>query len=493
VRLDPIYGQRFPERFGRHSLPSSAPFILALCACLLSLSFCGEGVCEGSSRAPNVVLIFVDDQGYGDVNCFVPTKYPQPNLDRMAKEGMRFTDFYVNCAVCSGSRTALMTGCHYQRLSMAAVLFPRSNAGLHPDEVTIADMLKKEGYATGCFGKWHLGHLHPCLPTDQGFDEYFGIPYSNDMWIDPKAKLADDIQLFDGETIESIRSGKYQRNESPLMRGDEVIEFPVDQSTITRRYTEEAVRFIRENKDRPLFVYLPHTQPHLPLYVGEAFKGKSKLGKFADIMMEIDWSVGQILRVLKEEGIDDKTLVIFTTDNGTRSGSSGPLRGAKARMYEGGIRVPTLMRWPQAIPAGKTCSEPAATMDILPTLARLTGAQLPQRKIDGKDIAPLMRGEEGAKSPHEHLVWLHGGGAVRSGQWKFYPWPEGGDRRGKKKPKPKPEAPKVQLYDLSQDLGETTNVAGSHPEVVARLTAAYQELAADIKQNRRPTASLKRD
>jgi len=457
------------------------------------LLFVLPAFCHAASK-PNIVLIFTDDQGYGDVNCFVPTKYAQPNLDRMAKQGMRFTDFYVNCAVCSGSRTALMTGCHYQRVSMAAVLFPRSNAGLHPQEVTIADMLKQQGYATGCFGKWHLGHMHPCLPSDQGFDEYFGIPYSNDMWIDDKAKLASNIKLNGGATEKSIRSGKYKRNESPLVQGDEVIEFPVDQSTITRRYTEEAVRFIKKNKDKPFFAYLPSTQPHLPLYVGKAFAGKSKLNKFADIMMEIDWSVGEVLKTLKEEGIDDNTLVIFTTDNGTRSGSSGPLRGAKAQMYEGGIRVPTIMRWPGNIPAGATCAEHVSTLDILPTIAGLTGAKLPQQKIDGKDIAPLMQGQPGAKSPHQHLVWLHGGGAVRSGKWKFYPWPEGRGRRGKKNQQPAPAAnrPKVQLYDLSADLGEKTNVAAENPQVVAKLMAAYQQLADDIKQNKRPTAKLVR-
>ncbi|MCG8583334.1 MAG: sulfatase [Pirellulales bacterium] len=448
-----------------------------------------------AAEKPNVVLIFTDDQGYGDVNAMVPTKYPQPNLDRMAKEGMVFTDFYVNCAVCSGSRTALMTGCHYQRLSMAAVLFPRSSAGLHPNEVTIADMLKGAGYATGCFGKWHLGHLHPCLPTDQGFDEYYGIPYSNDMWIDSKAPLAADIKLNGGATIESIRSGKYKRNESPVLRNDKIVEFPIDQAEVTRQYTEEAVRFIKENKDKPFFVYLPHTQPHLPLYVGKKFDGKSGISKFADIMMEIDWSVGEILKVLKEEGIDDNTLVIFTTDNGTRMGTSGPLRGRKAQMYEGGIRVPTLMRWPKAIPAGKRCSELAATIDILPTLAGLAGAKLPERKIDGKDIAPLMRGEAGAKSPHEHLAWLHGGGAVRSGKWKFYPRPDSPKRRRKKQnPPPKPaKGPKVQLYDLSTDLGETKNVAEAHPEVVAKLAAVHKALAEDIKENKRPTAKLVRE
>ncbi len=447
-------------------------------------------ICHAASK-PNIVLIFTDDQGYGDVNCIVPTKYPQPNLDQMAKEGMKFTDFYVNCAVCSGSRTALMTGCHYQRLSMAAVLFPRSNAGLHPQELTIADMLKKQGYATGCFGKWHLGHMHPCLPSDQGFDEYFGIPYSNDMWIDAKAKLAKDIKLNGKATIESIRSGKYTRNESPLVQGDEVIEFPVDQSTITRRYTEEAVKFIKKNKDKPFFAYLPSTQPHLPLYVGKAFEGKSGISKFASIMMEIDWSVGEVLKTLKEEGIDDNTLVIFTTDNGTRSGSSGPLRGRKAQMYEGGIRVPTIMRWPGKVPAGTTCSEIASTLDILPTIAKLTGADLPERKIDGKNISPLLHGE--TKTVHEQLVWLHGGGAVRSGKWKFYPWPEGRGRRGKNQQQAPVKGPKIQLYDLSTDLGEKTNVAEDNPEVVAKLMAAYKELSEDIKKNKRPTAPLIRD
>ena len=442
---------------------------------------------------PNIVLIFTDDQGYGDVGCY-GSKLETPNLDRIAKEGIRFTDFYVNCAVCSGSRTALLTGCHYQRLSMGAVLFPRSKAGLHPDEVTLAEVLKTRGYATACVGKWHLGHLPPCLPTRQGFDTYFGVPYSNDMSIDPANALAKDVKLNRDVTIEKIRAGKPTRNWVPLMRDEEIIEYPVDQATLTRRYTEETIRFMKDHKDGPFFVYLPHTMPHRPLFASEAFKGKSGHGIFGDVIAEIDWSTGKILDALKELGIDDRTLLIFTTDNGTASGSSGPLRAKKGSVYEGGIRVPCMMRWPGKIPAGAVCREVAATMDLLPTLAGLTGAKLPERKIDGMDIWPLIAGKEGAKSPRDATVWAHGGGAVRSGKWKFYPWPEGRGRRKKKgeKAAAKPSGPKVQLYDLSNDLGEKTNVAGEHLEVVERLRAAHAELVADLKKNKRPTAKLER-
>jgi len=448
-----------------------------------------------AERPPNVILIFTDDQGYGDIGCYGAKGFKTPNLDRMAKEGMRFTDFYVNCPVCSGSRTALMTGCHYQRLSMAAVLFPRSSKGLHPDETTVAEVLKSQGYATACIGKWHLGHLPPCLPTNQGFDHYYGVPYSNDMWIDKANKLSSDIKLREGVTVADIKAGKTKRNDVPLMRGDEVIEYPADQDTLTRRYTEEAVAFIEKNKDRPFFIYLPHTQPHLPLHVHPEFAGRTK-SKFGDIMEEIDWSVGEVLEALKKHGIDDKTLVIFTTDNGTRMGSSGPLRARKASPYEGGVRVPCIMRWPGQIPAGKECSEIAATMDILPTLARLTGGKLPERKIDGKNIWPLMAGEPGAKSPHEHYCLAHAGGSVRSGKWKFYPWREGGGRRrGNKNKKPDPAAakkPAVQLYDLSTDLGETKNVAEDHPEVVERLTKVFDEFKQELNKNKRPTADMRK-
>lgn len=456
------------------------------CACLMALS---ANVADAAQK-PNVILIFIDDLGYGDVG-FNGAKGPKtPNLDRMAAEGMKFTDFYVGCAVCSGSRTALLTGCHYQRLSMAPVLFPNSKQGLHPDEVTVAEMLKTVGYKTACVGKWHLGHLPPCLPTQQGFDTYYGIPYSNDMWLDPANTLSPDIELRAGLTVEEVRAGHRKRNSVPLMRGEEIVEYPADQSTLTKRYTEESIRFIEENKEGPFFLYLPHTMVHLPLAASPEFKGRT--GRLIwDAIEEVDWSVGEILKTVKQLGIDENTLVIFTSDNGAAVGSSKPLRAKKASVYDGGIREPTVMWWPGSIPAKSVCSEVAATIDIMPTLAGLSGADLPGRKIDGHDIWPLMSGKQGAKSPHDAYVLMHGPGTVRSGKWKFYPWPErksGRDAPAGRKASTLP----TQLYDLTADIGETKNLAGEHPGVVAELQALYEKHVAEIKAHRRPTASLQR-
>lgn len=443
-----------------------------------------------AASKPNVVLIFIDDMGYGDVE-FNGAKGPKtPYLNKMAKEGMRFDDFYVGCAVCSGSRTALMTGCHYQRLSMAPVLFPNSNAGLHPDEVTIADMLKDAGYQTACIGKWHLGHTPPCLPTYQGFDSYYGIPYSNDMWIDPANTLADDIVLREGLTRADLEAGHKKRNWVPLMRGEEVIEYPVDQDTVTKRYTEEAIRIIKNRNDKPFFIYMPHTMVHLPLAASKDFKGKTER-LIWDAIQEVDWSVGQILKTLKDQGIAEDTLVMFTSDNGAAVGSSLPFRAKKGSVYDGGIREPTVMWWPGKIPAGTVCEEITASIDVLPTLAKLCGGELPKNKIDGHDIWPLMSGQQGAKSPHEHYVLMHGPGTVRSGKWKFYPWKENSIKRWEKQVK-NPSPDPVQLYDTDADIAETTNVASKHPDVVAKLQKIYDTHVAEIKANKRPTAPLQR-
>ncbi len=451
----------------------------------------GFAVSVPAEAKPNVILIFIDDMGYGDVGFNGGTLAKTPHLDRMAKEGMRFDDFYVGCAVCSGSRTALLTGCHYQRLSMRAVLFPNSKQGLHPDEVTIADMLKDAGYATACVGKWHLGHLPPCLPTHQGFDSYYGIPYSNDMWIDPANKLAKDIVLRVGMTLEEAEKGE-KKNRVPLMRGEEVVEYPADQSTLTKRYTEESIQFINANKEKPFFLYLPHTMVHLPLAVSEAFDNKEKK-LIHNAIEEVDWSVGEILKAVREAGIAEKTLVIFTSDNGAAVGTSKPLRAKKGSVYDGGIREPTVMWGPGKIPAGKVCREVAATIDLLPTLAGLCGGKLPEKKIDGHDIWPLMSGKEGAKSPHEAYALMHGPGAVRSGKWKFYPWQEGKGRRRKREPVVEnPSKHPVQLYDTVADIGETKNLAVDNPEVVKRLQAAYDKHVAEIKANKRPTAEMVR-
>lgn len=441
------------------------------------------------SPRPNVVLIFIDDMGYGDVGFNGATVPKTPNLDQMAAEGMKFTDFYVGCAVCSGSRTALLTGCHYQRLSMAAVLFPNSQKGLHPDEVTIADMLKATGYRTACVGKWHLGHLPPCLPTNQGFDSYWGIPYSNDMWIDPANKLAKDIVIRDGLTLADLKAGHKAKNVVPILRDDEVAEYPADQSTITKRYTEEAIRFITKKKEEPFFLYLPHTMVHVPLAVSKAFDNPDQK-LITNAIEEVDWSVGEILKTLRDTGNAEETLVIFTSDNGAAVGSSLPLRARKGSVYDGGIREPTVMWWPGKIPAGAVCSEVAASIDVLPTLAGLSGGALPERKIDGKDIWPLMSGEEGAKSPHEVYALMHGPGTVRSGKWKFYPWQEGTGKRGRDSSKGEPSKEPVQLYDTVADIGETKNLAAANPDVVKRLQAAYDTHVAEIKANQRPAAEM---
>ncbi len=441
-------------------------------------------------RKPNVVIIFIDDMGYGDVGFNGATGPKTPNLDNMADEGMVFSDFYVGCAVCSGSRTALLTGAHYQRLSMNAVLFPQSSHGLHPSEQTIADMLKAEGYATACVGKWHLGHLPPCLPTYQGFESYYGVPYSNDMWIDPANQLSANLTLREGLTREEVEAGHKKRNWVPLMRGEEVIEYPANQKTLTKRYTEESIKFIKQNKDSPFFLYLPHTMVHLPLAVSQAFENRTDR-LIWDAIEEVDWSVGEVLKSLKSLRIDHNTLVIFTSDNGAAVGTSLPLRAKKGSVYDGGIREPTVMWWPGRIPAGKICGEVAATIDLLPTLAKLCGGKLSGRKIDGKDIWPLMSGQSTAKSPHENYVLMHGPGAVRSGKWKFYPWQEGrGGKRHDRAKNPSPDP--VQLYDTQADIGETKNLASKHPAIVRRMQAAYDAHVSEIRASKRPNQEMKR-
>lgn len=441
---------------------------------------------------PNIILIFADDLGYADVGCYGAKAFKTPNLDRMAKEGVRFTSFYTGCAVCSGSRAAILTGRHYQRVGVPPVMFPGNKNGLNPNEITVARLLQKLGYVTGIIGKWHLGHLPTFLPTRHGFNSYYGIPYSNDMAIDPvNAKFAKDAVFREGKTEEKVRAEEPIKGKAPLMRGEEVIEYPVDQSTLTKRYTEEARKFIQANKEKPFFLYMPHTMPHVPLYVSADFKGRTKT-LFGDVMEELDWSVGEILKSVKDAGIEQKTLILFTSDNGAHQGSALPLRGKKATMYEGGFRVPCIARWPGKIPGGIETDEVAATVDLLPTFARLAGTSAPDdRPIDGKDIRPLLLGEKNAKSPHEHYLFPHNQGALRSGHWKFYPWPEGGDKKKKDKDKVDPPKKGVQLYDLAKDISETKNVAAEHPQVVERLQAVYQKMTEELKKGKLPGAKEK--
>jgi arylsulfatase A len=441
---------------------------------------------ETASKAPkpNIVIIFTDDQGYQDAGCYGSPDIETPNLDRMAAEGMRFTDFYSASPVCTPSRAALLTGCYPQRVSLPNVLFPQSRTGLNPDEVTIAEMLKEQGYATACYGKWHLGHHPEFLPTRHGFDDYFGLPYSNDM-VPPKPNNPNypDLPLIDGETMVAANP---------------------DQRMLTTWYTERAVKFIEENKNRPFFVYLPHSMPHIPLFVSEKFEGRSKRGLYGDVIMEIDWSVGQILDTLDRLGIDENTLVIFSSDNGPwlvfgdHGGSALPLREGKQTTFDGGQRVPGLMRWPGHIPAGSECREMCGIIDLLPTLAALAGGAAPaDRTIDGKDIRPLIEGRPGAKSPHEALYFYQGDElqAVRSGPWKLHlphqyvtiETPGSGGRPGKNRMAPIGR----ELFNLDKDIGEEHDVAGEFPDIADRLEALAKAFDAEIKAHARPVGQLR--
>ena len=430
-----------------------------------------------AQRLPNIVIIFIDDMGYADIEPFGAKGYQTPNLNRMAKEGTRFTSFYVAQGVCSASRTALLTGCYPNRIGIHGALGPNARHGISDNEVIIAQMLKPKGYATAIYGKWHLGHHPQFLPTRHGFDEYFGLPYSNDMWPNhPEAKPGTYPPL-------------------PLIENDKVVQLMPDQAQLTRQYTEHAVSFIERNKDKPFFLYVPHTMVHVPLFVGAKFKGSAKTGLYGDVVQEVDWSVGEILGTLKKHKLDNNTLVIFTSDNGPwlsygeHAGSSGPLREGKGTAWEGGVRVPFIARWPGKIPAGRTTREPAMTIDLLPTIAKLVGAELPRHKIDGLDIWPLLAGEANAKNPHEAYFFYYNTNelqAVRSGKWKLI-LPHTYRTLGQQ-PKAKDSIPVkytnvkagLELYDLESDVGEKHNVAAQHPDVVKRLEALAEQAREDM-------------
>ena len=428
----------------------------------LLLTFCNQSAIRAADK-PNFIVIFCDDLGYSDIGCFGSKLHRTPNIDSMASEGTKFTSFYVTSGVCSPSRSSLMTGCYPRRVNLHQdhtgqwVLFPRGKRGSNPEEITIAEVLQQAGYATGIVGKWHLGDQPTFLPTRQGFDYYFGIPYSNDMGHDSRPK-------------------PYRYPPLPLMRNEEVIEREPDQRQITQRYTQEAIQFIKDHQDQPFFLYLPHTMPHWPQYASEQFEGKSKNGKWGDAVEEIDWSTGVILQTLQNLHLDKNTLVIFTSDNGgaTRHGAHNePLKGGKGSTFEGGQRVCNVMRWPGRIPAGKECSEMVSSMDLLPTFAALAGVTAPSNVvIDGKDIGSLIQGDPDAKSPHEAFYYYFRDTleCVRSEQWKLrVAQVRGGDKM---------ELP--QLYDLETDIEESINLADQHPEIVQKLlrlaTTARQEL-----------------
>ncbi len=409
------------------------------------------------AERPNFVIIFADDLGYGDLGCYGHPSIRTPNLDRMAAEGMKFTDFYVAAPVCTPSRAALLTGrlaarsgmCHDTR----RVLFHYSAGGLPSEEITIAEGLKTKGYATAAVGKWHLGHLPQYLPTKQGFDSYFGIPYSNDM--------------------DKVASG----NNVPLMRNEEIVERPAVQSTLTKRYTEEAVKFIKSSQSKPFFLYLAHTMPHVPLHVSDDFRGKSPRGLYGDVVEELDWSVGQVLGALRESGLDKKTLVVFTSDNGPwlimkeNGGSAGLLREGKGSTWEGGMREPCITWWPGKVAAGSVARDLSCTMDLFNTFLTLAGAEIPKdRPIDGVDLSPVLLGT--GSGLRKVMVYYRDTSvyAIRKGNWKAHVV----TRSAYGKDAPEKHDPPL-LYDLGHDPSEQFDVAAKHPDVVADL---LREIAA---------------
>ncbi len=432
---------------------------------------------------PNIVIILCDDMGYGDLGVYGATGYTTPNLDRMAAEGRRFTNFHVAQAVCSASRTALLTGCYPNRLGIHGALGPGAKHGINANELTIAQMLKTKGYATCAVGKWHLGHLPPFLPTRHGFDEWLGLPYSNDMWPHHPERPAGypPLPLFDGETVKIPDVTHEVQNQ------------------LTTMYTERAVSFIDRHADGPFFLYLAHSMPHVPLHVSDKFRGKTERGLFGDVIEEIDWSVGEVLGALKRHHLDDNTLIIFTSDNGpwlsygNHAGSAGPLREGKGTSWEGGTREPCLMRWPGHIAAGSVSDDMAMTIDLLPTIAKLTGAELPKNKIDGLDVWPILSGEPGKnKNPHASYWVYYEQNQLQAvvdgqGEWKLqlpHTYRTLNGRPGGKDGTPaKYENAKLaqpELYDLKNDRGEKFDVASAHPDIVKQLESQAEAARAEL-------------
>lgn len=443
--------------------------ILVVCLALLVFQSSSASAAPLPEQ-PNIVLILCDNLGYGDVGCYGSTLHRTPHIDRMAAEGLKLNDFYVASGVCTPSRAAIMTGCYPRRVNLhvsdtgGRVLQPVSPKGLHPDEVTMAEVLQQAGYATAIIGKWHLGDQPEFLPTRQGFDSYYGIPYSDDM---------------------TPREGK-PWPPLPLMRDNNVVEAPADRDTLTRRYTEEAVRFIANHQRQPFFLYLPHAMPgstQAPFASAE-FQGKSANGPYGDSVEELDWSTGAILQALRDQQLEKRTLVIWTSDNGAPrrnppQGTNAPLKGWGYDTSEGAMRVPCIVRWPGVVPAGAESDALCTAMDLYPTFARLAGAELPDdRVLDGKDILPILTAAEGATSPHDAFYYYDAGRleAVRSGDWKLYlPQRARAGAAGGPRAQREPE-----LFHLRDDLAETTNVAADRPEVVKRLTALAERARADI-------------
>jgi arylsulfatase A len=474
----------------RHRLVSGTLAGSLICAAWCT-AVCPSFAAE-SSPLPNLVIIFTDDQGYADVGVFGAEGFTTPNLDRLASQGRVFRNFHVAQPVCSASRAALLTGCYPNRIGIHGALGPNSKAGLHASEMSLAELVKQRGYATAIFGKWHLGDSQQYLPLQHGFDEYFGLPYSNDMWpLHPdlvnrppgaasKSDPYPDLAMYEGNRI-AIPKISHE-----------------DQSQLTTWYTERAVHFIEANRTRPFFLYLAHNMPHVPLHVSDKFRGKTRRGLYGDVIEEIDWSVGQVLDALKRNGLEENTWIIFTSDNGPwlsygdHAGSAKPLREGKGTSWEGGTREPCVMRWPGHIPAGTECRDMLMTIDLLPTFAHLIGAKLPTHSIDGLDIWPLIAGTPGARNPHPAYWFYYEVNELQSvttgdGHWKLvlphtYRTLAGkpGGTGGKPVPYEHVKLSKAELYDLLTDISETRDISAEHSDIVQSLESQVEAARAEL-------------
>ena len=444
--------------------------LLSMLACSLSQF--------AKNKTPNVIIIFTDDQGYQDVGCFGAPNIKTPHLDQMAQEGIKLTSFYAAQAVCTASRAGLLTGCYPNRIGIHGALMPNSLQGLNLSETTLAELLKGVGYRTGIFGKWHLGDHPTLMPNNQGFDEYFGIPYSNDMW-----------------PLHPQQGPIFNFGPLPLYENETIIDTLIDQSSLTTQITERSINFIKSHKDKPFFLYIAHPQPHVPLFVSDKFKDKSERGLYGDVIMEIDWSVGQVLATLKELNLDEKTIVIFTSDNGPwlnygdHAGSAYPFREGKGTALEGGQREPCIIRYPNTITPGRVIDVPMMAIDILPTIAQIVGAQLPENTIDGKSVWEIWTGES-SQSPQEAYYFYYNINelqGIRYGDWKMY-FPhkyrslngrEGGEN-GEPVAYDYNTIHQIELYDLSKDPSETTDVAAQNPEVVAHIETLGDKIRSEL-------------
>lgn len=447
--------------------------------------------CQANSNSkdlPNFVIIFTDDQGYADVGCFGAKGFKTPHLDQLAKQGMKFSDFYVAQSVCGASRAALMTGCYPNRIGIFGAPSHATKFGISSQEMTVAELVKQKGYKTAMYGKWHLGHQKKFLPMQHGFDDYYGLPYSNDMWpYHPTSKAFPDL---------------------PLIEKNKVINpkvTPKDQTQLTKSYTERAVQFIEKNREDRFLLYVAHSMPHVPLFCTDKFMNSSEQGRYGDIIQEIDWSVGEIMKALDKNGLAENTFVIFTSDNGpwlsygNHAGSAGILREGKGTAWEGGVREPCIMRWPQVIPAGSECNQLAATIDVVPTIAEIIGGKLPDHPIDGKSFLPLLKGDSNTKTAHEAYFYYYGRGlkAVRSGDWKLvfphsYRTLVGEGGKDGFPSKYKQVKCGLELYNLKTDVRESKNVADENPEIVKKLTRYANQIRKELgdqHQNKKGNAT----